>query len=140
MTIDVHTQNYSGFAETCLARSGYVVRIGRGSEGRAALQVHDARGDLLDVAVAHSFVSMLLRGSVRGGGSDGTWAVAWGQLPPGCDDVAVLFAGRSEPVLPVRPTIIARAFWVAEVGGDFRTVSAAADADRATRRLRRSLS
>ncbi|GAA4629956.1 hypothetical protein GCM10023196_053400 [Actinoallomurus vinaceus] len=124
------------YSETSLPRSGFTVRIGRGTEDRPALQIHDASGRLVDVAVAHSFVSVLLRGGVRSGRGEGLWALSWGQLTPGRDDVAVLFAGRSDAVQPVRPIIIAGAFWVAEAGGDFRTVSAAADGDRATRRLR----
>ncbi|MBO2449615.1 hypothetical protein J4573_21115 [Actinomadura barringtoniae] len=121
----------------CLPRSGYTVRIGRGPDRRPALQIHDDRDGLLDVAVAHSLVSILLRGGFRARRGQAPWALAWGQLPPGCDQVAVLFAGRADAVQPVRPTIIARAFWVAEAGGEFRSVSVAADADRATRRLRR---
>ncbi|MFC9970894.1 hypothetical protein ACFVH6_08340 [Spirillospora sp. NPDC127200] len=124
-----------GHTETDLLRSGYRVRVVRGPEGGALMEVYNGT-ELLDAVWSGSRVSPVLRGAVRGRRAGDCWALAWGQVPQnGRSDVAVVFASGQEAPLPVRPMLIDGAFWVAEAGGDHTSVSVAAGFDRATGRL-----
>ncbi|RMI33795.1 hypothetical protein EBO15_41340 [Actinomadura harenae] len=106
-----------------LPLSGITVHAARGMRGRPAFEVF--AGDVLaDISVINSVGSPLVRGAWRGrqpGG--GAWAVAWGQLPPGCSDVEVVFGGRATGG-PAQKIIIRNMFWAAELRGGARTVTA----------------
>jgi hypothetical protein len=117
-------------APTPLPESGWELRVGRGSRGRAALEVHTADG-LIDVAVAGGRGAMLVRGALRGR----RWSVAWGQLPGGGDVLVEFRTGRTARSVPA--VTVAGAFWAAEVPGRFRSVVVTTAVDRETHRLRR---
>ncbi len=116
-----------------LPLSGWLLRVGRGSEGRPALEVHSGAG-LIDVSVVSTLCVSPLRGGRYGGRAGRDWTLAWGQLPPGADVVETCFRGwrRSRSV---QALTVADAFWVAEVGGRFRSVRCSAGAGRATARV-----
>ncbi len=122
--------------EVFFVLSGVRVLPARGAGGRAALEVYQG-ARLLDVAVAHDLAPALLRCALRGGRGTGAWALAWGRLPAGGAEPAVGFAAGRER-RPAVPTIIAGAFWVAEVRGRFRTVAVTAGPERVAGRLRRA--
>lgn len=116
-----------------LPLSGWLLRVGRGSEGRPALEVHSGAG-LIDVSVVSTLCVSPLRGGRYGGRAGTHWTLAWGQLPPGADVVEACFGGwrRSRCV---QALTVADAFWVAEVDGRFRSVRCSAGAGRATARV-----
>ncbi|RXS82189.1 hypothetical protein EST92_15060 [Streptomyces sp. TM32] len=117
-----------------LPLSGWWLRIARGSEGRPALEVH-SRAGLIDVSVLSTLSVSPLRGGRHSGRSAAThWSLAWGQLPPDGDIVEADFRGwrRSRCV---QAYTVADAFWVAEVGGRFRSVTCSAGTTRTTGRV-----
>lgn len=116
-----------------LPLSGWLLRVGRGSEGRPALEVHSGAG-LIDVSVVSTLCVSLLRGGRSGERAGAHWTLAWGQLPPGADVVEACFRGwrRSRSV---QALTVADAFWVAEVEGRFRSVGCSAGAVGATGRV-----
>jgi len=116
-----------------LPESGCEVRAGHATRGRPALEVY-AGGGLYDVAVAGSLGSKLIRGAVRGRGRGRRWSLAWGELPPGHDEVKVVFrSARRERRAAVR--VVAGRFWVAETSGGFRSVRVADGTGTASTRL-----
>lgn len=122
--------------ELRLPLSGWLLRIGRGSAGRPALEVHSAAG-LLDVSVLSTLSVSPLRGARHSGRAAARWSLAWGQLPPGADLVEVDFRGWRRGVR-VQAFTVAEGFWVAEAGGRFRTVTCSAGTTRVTTRLVRT--
>ncbi|MCW2912669.1 MAG: hypothetical protein JWN52_737 [Actinomycetia bacterium] len=118
-----------------LPESGCEVRAGRATHGRPALEVY-AGGSLYDVAVAGGLGSGLIRGAVRGRGRGRRWSLAWGELPPGRNEVTVVFrSGRR--VRPAACRVVAGRFWVAETAGGFRSVQVADGASTSSTRLGR---
>lgn len=116
-----------------LPLSGWLLRLGRGAEGRPALEVHSGAG-LIDVSVVSPLCFSPLRGGRHSGRAATRWSLAWGQLPPGADVVEVSFRGwrRSQGV---QAFTFADAFWVAEVDDRFRSVTCTAGTTRATARV-----
>ncbi|TJZ42225.1 hypothetical protein FCH28_34985 [Streptomyces piniterrae] len=121
--------------ELRLPRSGWLLRIARGSAGRPALEVHSEAG-LIDVSVLTTLGVTPLRGGRRSGRSASRWSLAWGQLPPGADVVEATFRARRRG-LRVQALTIADAFWVAEVGDRFRSVTCSAGTTLVTARVGR---
>ncbi|AJT61945.1 hypothetical protein [Streptomyces chattanoogensis] len=119
--------------ELRLPRSGWLLRIARGSAGRPALEVHSGAG-LIDVSVMTTLSVSPLRGGRHSGRSATRWSVAWGQLPPGADVVEATFRGWRHG-LSVQALTVADAFWVAEVGDRFRSVTCAAGTTLVTARV-----
>jgi len=122
--------------EMSLPASGWEFRIGRGSRWRPALEVHTGDG-LIDVAVAGSIDNSLLRGALRGrrGGQD--WALAWGHLARGDHNAPVVEFRTGRGVRHASATVVADAFWVAELPGVFRSVTVSSEVGRHQARLRR---
>jgi hypothetical protein len=117
-----------------LPRSGWLLRVARGSADRPALEVHDTRG-IADVSVAAPVAITVLRGAYRSGrGAPSPWSLAWGQLPQGADRVDVVFRSGN---LAERASVVSIAdrFWVAEVPGRYRAVTVSAGLKHATARL-----
>ncbi|MBO2458313.1 hypothetical protein [Actinomadura violacea] len=109
-----------------LPLSGITVHTAKGVRGRPAFEVY--AGPLLaDISVVSSIGGPLVRGAWRGrppGGRD-QWAVAWGQLPAGCSDVDIVFSSAEDGTATSgQKIIIGDVFWVAELGGTHRTVTA----------------
>ncbi|MEU5211946.1 hypothetical protein [Streptomyces sp. NPDC020742] len=116
-----------------LPLSGWQLRLGRGSGGRPALEVHSGAG-LIDVSVTGTLSVSALRGGRYGGRAGAWWSLAWGQLPPGADVVEASFRGWRRDVR-VQALTFADAFWVAEVGGRFRSVTCTSGTTRAMMRV-----
>ncbi len=146
--------------------SGWTIRVGRGAYGRAALEVYEGLR-LADVCVATTVSLSVLRGAVResrGGGAlgrlrwgdasfgartrgrradeppgEGSWALAWGQLPAGVTQAGVEFtgAGRRPSSTRVEALVVERAYWVAEAAGAFTAVTVHAGPALMSARLRR---
>lgn len=119
--------------ELRLPLSGWSLRIARGSEDRPALEVH-SRAGLIDVSVMGALSVSPLRGGRHSGRSATRWSLAWGQLPPGADIVEASFRGWRR-TLCVQAYTVADAFWVAEVGDRFRSVTCSAGTTRTTVRV-----
>lgn len=123
-----------------LPLSGWLLRIGRGSRGRPALEIYTQDG-LMDVVVAGVVDAALLRGAMYGRTDGRRWSLAWGHLPPG-GQVTVEFRGRARAcdvfrTEPVVHRVIAGRFWVAEIPG-FHSTAAVVDGEMAIAvRLRR---
>jgi hypothetical protein len=117
-----------------LPRSGWMLRVARGSEGRPALEVYDARG-ITDVSVAVPVAISVLRGACRSARSASLpWSLAWGQLPLGADRIEVVFRS-GKLVERVSAVSIAGQFWAVEVPGRYRAVTVSAGLNRATARV-----
>jgi hypothetical protein len=111
-----------------------MLRVARGSEGRPALEVYDARG-ITDVSVAVPVAISVLRGACRSARSASLpWSLAWGQLPLGADRIEVVFRS-GKLVERVSAVSIAGQFWAVEVPGRYRAVTVSADLNRATARV-----
>lgn len=121
-----------------LDHSGCLIRLGRGSQGRMALEV-SADHVFYDVMVADSLGSSLLRGAIRGQRAGlGHWAVAWGSIPRGGGPVTVCFGpGRfkGDPERCVTARVVGGCFWIAEARGVFRRVTVTAPSARTSTRL-----
>ncbi len=111
-----------------LPESGWELRVGRGSQDRAALEVYSGDG-LIDVAVAGGRGAALVRGAVRGR----RWSVAWGLLPGGGDVLVEFRTGGTVRRAPA--VMVGRSFWVAEVPGSFRSVEVTSEVERSSFRL-----
>ncbi|MCW2938085.1 MAG: hypothetical protein JWN00_1070 [Actinomycetia bacterium] len=106
--------------EWYLPLSGWLLRVGRGSRGRPALEIYTPDG-LMDVAVAGLAATALLRGAMYGRTGRRKWSLAWGHLPPG-GQVTVEFRSRTRTE-PAAHRVIADRFWVAEIPGFQSTVT-----------------
>jgi hypothetical protein len=115
-------------------RSGWMLRVARGSDDRPALEVYDTSG-ITDVSVAVPVAISVLRGACRSARSASLpWSLAWGQLPQGADGIEVVFrSGRL--VEHASAVSIADRFWVAEVPGRYRAVTVSAGLNRARVRV-----
>jgi hypothetical protein len=119
--------------ELLLPISGWLLRLTRGFANRPALEVHSRTG-LIDVSVMGSLSVSPLRGGRRSGRGATPWSLAWGQLPPGADVVEASFCDWRRS-LRVQAHTVADAFWVAEVGGRFRSVTCFAGTTRTSVRM-----
>ncbi len=104
--------------------SHWSLQIGEGHEGRPTLKVYTRNDALADVSTASPHGALLL-GARRGIDEGRAWALAWGQIPPGADDVTVTFtSGLLSWWKAIAATrTIAGSFWVAELSGTFRSVA-----------------
>ncbi len=118
--------------------SGWTVRVGRGASGRAALEVYEGP-HLADVCVATPISVSILRGALRGPRGARSWALAWGQLPPGVATATADFTGtgRRPNIRRVRALLVERSYWVAEAAGDFTDILVHAGPALVSERLRR---
>lgn len=116
------------------------MRLGRGSGGRSALEVY-AAGSLIDVMVASSRASQLLRGACTTVAAEHAGAIAWGCLPTACSELpTVEFVGglaRRRAQLEQAKTI-ADWFWFADTNGRFSQVVVTSRRSRASCRIRRA--
>ncbi|MCO5971252.1 hypothetical protein [Actinoallomurus soli] len=121
--------------------SGWAVRIGRAAADRVALEMYEGLR-LADVCVATPVSLSVLRGAWRSPRGAAGWALAWGQLPAGVSVVTAEFtgSGRTPVISRVPAVVIERAYWVAEVAGDFAGVTVHAGPALVSGRLRRSRS
>ena len=116
--------------------SGWSVRVGRGADGRPALEVYnDFR--LADVSVTTSLSVAFLRGAVRSRRGRPPWALGWGQLAPGSADPTIVFSGR-DGCRQVAAEVVEGSYWVAEASGEFSDVTIAVGPTHTTGRLRRA--
>jgi hypothetical protein len=119
--------------------SGWTVRVGRGADGRAALEVYEGTR-MADVCVATPVSVSVLRGAWRGPRGGVPWALAWGQLPAGVSSATVRFTGglRARAVRQVPALVVEGTYWVAEAAGTFTGVTVHAGPALTSGRLRRS--
>ena len=110
--------------------SGWLLRTARSSTGRPALEVHSPAG-LIDVSVMSRLGVSPLREGWHSGRSVTRWSLAWGQLPHDADVVEVSFRGWRRS-LCVQAYTVADAFWVAEVGDQYRLVTCSAGTTHTT--------
>jgi hypothetical protein len=103
-----------------LTGTPWAVRLGRASEGQAALEVYDVES-LIDVVVATRVAPEILRGARRGHRS----AFAWGRLPPDAGSLTVLFSrGRRRRGTHTAEVIAVGGFcWLAVAHGIFNGVT-----------------
>jgi hypothetical protein len=108
--------------ELYLRLSDCVMRLGRGSRGRPALEVYSGYR-LFHVAVAGNTLGpSLLRGALRSRRGDLPWALAWGVIPAG-EAPPLVELRRPGFALPVPATVFGDHFWVSTVPGRYRSVS-----------------
>lgn len=103
------------------------MRVAPGSGGRLALEVH-AAGSLIDVAVAPSRASQLLRGACSIVVAGHPRAIAWGCLPTARSELpsAEFIRGRiRRRTQLVEAESVAGRFWFAAADGRFSQVVAA---------------
>ncbi len=119
--------------------SGWAVRVGRGVAGRPALEVYDG-ARMADVCVANPVSVSVLRGAWRNPRGALSWALAWGQLPPGISVATAQFTrtGRVPSVTGIPAIVVEGTYWVAEASGIFAGVTVHAGPALVSRRLRRS--
>ena len=118
-----------------LLDSPWSLRFGRGTRGRAALEVYN-NGLLLDVLVAGPLSADLLRGGRRGERDGHLSVLAWGHLPPDGVPPAVWFSHRRHREPRAAEAVgAAGTFWVALAEGRYDHVSAART-DGGVQRLR----
>ncbi|MGH3379159.1 MAG: hypothetical protein ACRDP6_30960 [Actinoallomurus sp.] len=112
--------------ERRLAGTSWSVRLGRASEGRAALEVYDAES-LIDVVVATRVAPEILRGARQGHGS----AFAWGRLPSDAGSLTVLFSrGRRRDAHTAEVVAVGGFCWLAVAHGIFNRVTVSHRGDR----------
>jgi hypothetical protein len=114
------------------------MRLAGGSGGRPALEVH-AAGSLIDVVVASSRASQLLRGACRAVVAGQARAIAWGFLPtargelPSVEFVRGRIRRRAQPEDAER---VAPWFWFADTDGRFSQVVVTSQGARESCRIR----
>ncbi|HEY0541026.1 MAG TPA: hypothetical protein VGD53_21825 [Actinoallomurus sp.] len=121
--------------------SGWTVRLGRGADDRAALEVYEGCR-MADVCVATPVSVSVLRGAWRNARGGSPWALAWGQLPGGASSVSARFAGggRNAAVRDIPAVVLEGIYWVAEAAGGFAGVTVHAGPVLVSGRLRRARS
>ena len=114
------------------------MRLGRGSGDRPALEVY-AAGALIDVMVASSRASQLLRGGCAAVVAGQARAVAWGCLPATWDELPLVefHRGRIRRRVQQEETeSVAGWFWFADSGGRFSRVVVTSQEGRQSCRVR----
>lgn len=121
--------------------SGWIVRVGRGAAGRAALEIYEGTR-MVDVCVATPVSVSVLRGAWRSPRGALSWALAWGQLPAGASSVTARFtaAGRNPAIREIPAVVIEATYWVAETAGDWARVTVRSGPALHSGRLRRTRS
>jgi hypothetical protein len=114
------------------------IRSADGSGGRPALEVH-AAGSLIDVVVASSRASQLLRGACRAVVAGQARAIAWGFPPtargelPSVEFIRGRIRRRAQPV---EAESVAGWFWFADTDGRFSQVVVTSHEGRQSCRIR----
>ena len=114
------------------------MRLAGGSGGRPALEVH-AAGSLIDVMVASSRASQLLRGACGTIVARQVRAIAWGCLPtvrgelPSVEFIRGRIRRRAQRV---EASSVADWFWFADTDGRFGQVVVTSQGDRESCRIR----
>lgn len=114
------------------------MRLAPGSGGRPALEIH-AGGSLIDVMVASSRASQLLRGACMMVVARQPRAIAWGCLPaarsefPSVEFIRGRIRRRAQPE---EAESVAGWFWFADADGRFRQVVATSQDRRESCRIR----
>jgi len=114
------------------------MRLASGSGGRPALEVH-AAGSLIDVMVASSRASQLLRGACRAVVTRQARTIAWGCLPtargerPSVEFIRGRIRHRAQPV---EAESVAGWFWFAQADGRFSQVVVTGHEGRESCRIR----
>jgi hypothetical protein len=114
------------------------MRMARGSAGRPALEVY-AAGSLIDVMVASSRASRLLRGACRAVTGRQARAIAWGCLPAARGEAPSVefISGRIRRRGQLEEAeSVAGWFWFADACGRFSKVVITSQAERASCRTR----
>jgi hypothetical protein len=114
------------------------MRLANGSGGRPALEIH-AGGSLIDVMVASSPASQLLRGACTMTVARHPHAIAWGCLPTARSELPSVefIRGRiRHRAHPVEAESVAGWFWFADAGGRFSQVVATSQESRESCRIR----
>ena len=114
------------------------MRLANGSGGRPALEIH-AGGSLIDVMVASSPASQLLRGACTMTVARHPHAIAWGCLPTARSELPSVefIRGRiRHRAQPVEAESVAGWFWFADAGGRFSQVVATSQESRESCRIR----
>lgn len=114
------------------------MRFANGSGGRPALEIH-AGGSLIDVMVASSPASQLLRGACTMTVARHPHAIAWGCLPTARSELPSVefIRGRiRHRAQPVEAESVAGWFWFADADGRFSQVVATSQESRESCRIR----
>ncbi len=114
------------------------MRLARGSGGRPALEVH-AAGSLIDVMVASTQGSQLLRGACRAVVARQASAIAWGYLPTVRGELPSVEFNRGR--IRQRAQLedaesVAGWFWFADTDGRFSQVVVTSHGERESCRIR----
>lgn len=119
--------------------SGWTVRVGRGADDRAALEVYEG-ARMADVCVATPVSISVLRGAWRSHRGASPWALAWGQLPAGASSATARFTagGRNPAAREIPAVVIEGTYWVAETPGDWTRVTVRCGPLLSSGRLRRT--
>jgi hypothetical protein len=119
-------------------RTPWSMRLACSSAGRPALEVH-AAGSLVDVMVASSRASQLLRGACAVVVAGQACAIAWGCLPAACSELPSVefLRGRiRRRSQPEETECAAGWFWFADVDGRFSRVVVTSQRGRKSCRIR----
>jgi hypothetical protein len=114
------------------------MRLSDGSGGRSALEVH-AAGSLIDVVVASSRASQLLRGACRAVVAGQARAIAWGCLPTARSELPSVefIRGRIRRRAQLEEAeSVAGWFWFADTDGRFSQVVITSQERRESCRIR----
>ena len=114
------------------------MRLACGSGGRPALEVY-AAGSLLDVVVASSRASRLLRGACAMVVAGQARAIAWGCQPTTCVELPSVEFRRDRirrRAQPEETEGVADWFWFADTDGRFSRVQVTSQRDRESCRVR----
>jgi hypothetical protein len=123
-----------------LAGRPWSLRTAVSTDGKRALEVY-AAGSLIDVMVAHSLGSRLLRGACTIASAGHHHSIAWGCLPQARDvpPLVEFVAGRIRPRPQAQSVeVVSAAFWIAAAEERFSQVVVTSQAERASCRVRRA--
>jgi hypothetical protein len=121
-----------------LSGTPWSMRLAGGSGGRLALEIH-AGGSLIDVVVASSPASQLLRGACTMAVARHPRAIAWGCLPTARNELPSVefIRGRiRRRVQPEQAESVAGWFWFADTDGRFSQVVVTSQERRESCRIR----
>jgi hypothetical protein len=121
-----------------LTGTPWSMHLASGSGGRPALEIH-AGGSLIDVMVASSPASQLLRGACTMTVARHRHAIAWGCLPTARSELPSVEFIRGHIrrwAQPVEAGSAAGWFWFADADGRFSQVTAASQESRESCRIR----
>ncbi|WP_328537472.1 hypothetical protein [Streptomyces sp. NBC_00344] len=125
MEYTLSTSRLAGVPPVRLPGTPWSVRMARASGGRAALELY-AGDDVLDVLVATSLDTRLLRGACVGVTDSGRQVLAWGVLEPGrAAAPRVVFTPKGWWVRSreTQAAVIGGSFWLCVSQGRFSRVA-----------------